>query len=265
MTGDWIKWVKGLAKRPEVLEMARMMNRSRHEVAGLLMEFWEWADDNVTLETESANCPGFVRIASASCPLVNHLAGADGFAEAMTSVGWLVIRDGRLEFAKYGRHNGKSAKRRASDAERKRNERSHSPESVPNLSASNADKKRTREEKRREENKDSNPPPPLPFTSPAFVEAWSKWERHRKEINAKLKPTTIEQQFKRFASWGEERSIAAIYHTIEKGWTGLVEPNGGVARSPPARRETPDERDNRMILEAKARDAQQGKDNHDGR
>jgi len=155
MAGEWIKWVKGLAKRPEVLQMAHIMQRSRHEVAGLLCEFWEWADENVLLAEESATCPGFVRIASASKALVDTLAGADGFAEAMSAVGWLIIRDGSLEFPKFGRHNGKSAKRRALDAERKRMTRAESPDSVPKKSASGADKSKTREEKRREESKDN--------------------------------------------------------------------------------------------------------------
>ncbi|MEG0637311.1 MAG: hypothetical protein RR517_32860, partial [Pseudomonas sp.] len=46
-------------------------------------------------------------------------------------------------------HNGQSAKRRAQDADRKRN--------VRKASASEADKKRTREEKRREDLKDKTP------------------------------------------------------------------------------------------------------------
>ena len=128
--------------------MAALMGRSRHEVTGLLMEFWEWADDNVMPADESAICPGFVRIPSASELLVDTLAGADGFASALSAVGWIVIRDGAIEFPKFGRHNGKSGKRRALDAERKRTDRDPRPDSVRNMSASDADKKRTREEKR---------------------------------------------------------------------------------------------------------------------
>lgn len=170
MAGDWIKWVKGLAKRPEVLHMAHLLGKSRHEVAGLLCEFWEWADENVDVPILSASeadaCPGYVRLPSASSTLVDSLSGADGFAEAMTAVGWLIVRDGALVFPKFGRHNGKSAKRRALDAERKRTCRDRDESGVTNyaglLSAFDADKKRTREEKRREEkNKEENPPPPF--------------------------------------------------------------------------------------------------------
>lgn len=181
MAVEWIKWVKGLAKRPEVLQMAHILNKSRHEVAGLLCEFWEWADENVSVSEEdsaSAICPGFVRIASASNTLVDTLSGADGFAEAMTAVGWLIVRDGSLEFPKFGRHNGKSAKRRALDAERKRTTRAESPDSVRDLSASQADKKKTRGEEKREKDSSSKNPSGV-FVKPT-VEEVAAYCRERK-------------------------------------------------------------------------------------
>lgn len=166
MAGDWIKWTKGLAKRPEVLHMAHVLGRSRHEVAGLLCEFWEWTDDNVVPSDSSATCPGFVRIVSASCPLVDSLAGVDGFAKAMSAVGWLIIRDDTIEFPKFGRHNGKSAKRRALDAERRRSGR-ECPQGVHNLSASEADKMKTRgEESRVDINTEDSPEPSSTASEP---------------------------------------------------------------------------------------------------
>lgn len=50
MAGDWLKWTKGLARKPEVLHIAAQLGRSRHEVASVLMELWEWADDNAQIE-----------------------------------------------------------------------------------------------------------------------------------------------------------------------------------------------------------------------
>lgn len=179
MAGDWIKWTKGLAKRPEVLHMATLMGRSRHEVAGLLCEFWEWADDNVLPADESAICPGFVRIASVSESLVDTLAGAVGFASAMSTVGWIIIRPGSLEFPKFGRHNGKSGKRRALDAERKRSKRIDEPDFVRETSALKADKKRTRGEERREEespNGDSNK-----RALDDFETFWQRWPPKRRK------------------------------------------------------------------------------------
>jgi hypothetical protein len=67
----------------------------------------------------------------------------DGFAAAMMSVGWLEECAEGLVLPDFDTHNGKSAKRRAQESERKR--------VVRKTSALDADKMRTREEKRREE------------------------------------------------------------------------------------------------------------------
>lgn len=63
----------------------------------------------------------------------------------------------------------------------------------------------------------------LPFASKEFSEAWESWATHRKQIKKKLTEESVRQQFKRFAEWGESKSIASIEYTIEKGWQGLVE------------------------------------------
>jgi hypothetical protein len=65
----------------------------------------------------------------------------------------------------------------------------------------------------------------LPFNSIDFQEAWKEWVQYRKEIKHPLKPMMIKSQFKDFKEWGEDRTIAAIHHTISKGWQGLQEPN----------------------------------------
>lgn len=64
----------------------------------------------------------------------------------MADVGWLIINGENLELPRFDTHNGASAKRRAQDADRKRESRKPS--------ASDADILRTREEKRREEKKE---------------------------------------------------------------------------------------------------------------
>ncbi len=73
----------------------------------------------------------------------------------------------------------------------------------------------------------------LPFTSDAFRTAWLAWCNHRLEIHHKLTPTTVAQQLKRFAAWGEARTIAAIEHSIANGWRGCFEPDSN-GKSPPA-------------------------------
>jgi hypothetical protein len=159
---SWIKWNHGLAKKPEVMQIAFRLGKSRHEVAGILMELWEWADENVTTdETASGfdpdNCPGTVRLGEQSGQLLDATIGVAGLADALSAVGWIQVRSGSLVFPKFGRHNGKSAKARALDSARKRAERANT---VRNVSGSEPDKVRTRrEEKRREEETPPNPPP----------------------------------------------------------------------------------------------------------
>jgi hypothetical protein len=66
-----------------------------------------------------------------------------GFSAAIQDVGWLQVTENSLALPRFDSHNGQSAKRRAQEADRKRE--------VRKTSAVDADEKRTREEKRREE------------------------------------------------------------------------------------------------------------------
>jgi len=150
MAGEWIKWTKGLAKKPEVLAIAARLGMSRHAAAALLMEVWEWTDDNVIVRdvsgSEPDKAPGCVQLGDNAASIFDATFGAPGLADAMTAVGWISIRSGSLEFPKFSRHNGKSAKARALDALRKSAVRS-------DLSAYRPDANRTDSgpEKRREE------------------------------------------------------------------------------------------------------------------
>jgi hypothetical protein len=107
---------------------------------------------------------------------LDELIGWPGFARAMAAVDWLLVGDHYLETPRFDCHNGKSAKRRATESDRKRD--------VREMSASDADKKRTREEKRREEKK--NPPNPRKRGSGVrfddFWLAWPKSERKQDKI-----------------------------------------------------------------------------------
>jgi hypothetical protein len=165
VAGDWIKWTKGLARKSEVLQIACRLGRSRHEVASILMEVWEWADDNAVIEESVSgfdpdDCPGTVRLGTDPALTFDAIFAVSGLADAMTAVGWIAIRSGSLVFPNLGRHNGKSAKSRALDTARKQAKRAtSSSEQSPPVSGFKPDKKRTREEKRREEQR-KNPLPP---------------------------------------------------------------------------------------------------------
>lgn len=142
MAGDWVKWVKGLASRREVIVIASKMRRDPHEIAGRLMVFWEWCDENfsdddVVGENVSLilgdNCPAFV----------DALCGLPGMADALSTpeVNWLQFRSGgQIVFPNLARHNGTSAKTRAYDQKKKKAQRNRASPKCPR-------KKGTREEK----------------------------------------------------------------------------------------------------------------------
>jgi hypothetical protein len=72
----------------------------------------------------------------------------------------------------------------------------------------------------------------LPFSSEPFKAAWQTWERHRKQKRSSLTDESIKMQFKDMIAMGEERSIAAINHSVKNGFTGLYEPTGTKASQP---------------------------------
>jgi hypothetical protein len=169
MAGDWIKWVKGLASRREVSVMASHLKKDRHEVAGRLMVFWEWCDENVPVDALSGDGTAFVKMSPVNgdnMALIDSVVGTPGFADSLVSVDWLRCRDGRIELPHFGRHNGETAKTRARNASNQKKKRQLSEHSevhhvdekspichhdVTKMSPVNGDKTVTREEKRREE------------------------------------------------------------------------------------------------------------------
>lgn len=112
MAGHWIKWEKGLTRKPEVMQIATALGVTDQHAAACLMLVWEWADD-VTVD-------GLIR---ARADAVDRVAGHPGLSDAMIDAGWLVVGETTLQFPNYDRHNGSCAKARALDASRKRSER----------------------------------------------------------------------------------------------------------------------------------------------
>jgi hypothetical protein len=70
-------------------------------------------------------------------------------------------------------------------------------------------------------------PIPDSLNTTEFIEVWSQWKKHRREIKAPLTATQAEKQLENFAKWGIERSISAMDHTITQGWQGIREPESG--------------------------------------
>jgi hypothetical protein len=115
---------------------------------------------------------------------IDRYIGVTGFAESMVSAGWLAVDDG-IKFPDFERHNGESAKKRASATERKRLERERHAEVTP-MSRCKSDKSVTREEKRR-----SNPVVPIAFEK--FWKAYPKRKSRGQAEKAWIKISPNEQ------------------------------------------------------------------------
>lgn len=163
---EWIPACKSLPRKREVIAIAAATSRSRHEVVGLLLDFWAWADE----ESADGQLPGMTPDS------LNALfPGSDAsFWAAVISAGWLLVRSRGLEVPKFQRWLGRSAKRRLQETERKRRSREDGgeperPAAVRGMSARHADKKRTTGQDRTGQDMlgDESPNPSCPETPQA--------------------------------------------------------------------------------------------------
>ena len=146
MAGDWIKMRGNLWDDPRVSKLCDLTDQSEAAIVGALYWLWAAADQH----TEDGLMPGL------TLRQIDRKTGVQGFGAALCQIGWLEDNPDGVRIVNFEDHNGTSAKRRCTDAQRKAN--------VRNVSASDADKQRTesgqktpnlgaREEESREEEK----------------------------------------------------------------------------------------------------------------
>lgn len=81
MAGDWTAIEHATPRKTEIMRLAHETGRSRHEVLGLMVEFWAW------VETQTGD--GNIAIPVSCLPSV---IGADvAFWSAVVSVGWIEL------------------------------------------------------------------------------------------------------------------------------------------------------------------------------
>lgn len=231
MSSDWIKMRMNLQTHPKVVRMVSALNADKFRVVGGLHAVWSVFDEH----SEDGLLEGY------TLELMDQIVGWPGFSEAMQAIGWLdVIHGEGIEMPRFDEHNGKSAKRRANDSERKRNARKsdESPENVRTqsgqMSACQADKKTTREEK--------NKTPPTPrkrvkgFDAAAYpipdwlpAESWQEWVKFRRETKHPLTETTCSKQIQQLWRWRADghKPGEILDQSVRNGWQGLFEPKGG--------------------------------------
>lgn len=235
---SWIKFETATSEKPEVWAIAQALGIDADAVVGKLLRVWAWFDT----QTVSGNAPSVTKA------LLDSKVCVSGFCQAMISVGWMIEEDGVICLPNFDRHNGKTAKNRALTSKRVAEHKASNGKVTKQVmkefekgNATSVTSALPREEKRREDKSINTIPPlspkgenarfnpeqvilPPELDTDAFREAWTLWCRHRREIKKPLKPTMAEQQLNQFVEWGEARSIAAIRHTVAKGWQGIQEP-----------------------------------------
>ena len=185
MAGDWIKMRADLFTHPKVVRIASALKADTLRTVGGLMSVWCLFDAH----SEDGHLDGYTPEV-----LDAHLRW-DGFADAMIAVGWLEHDpENGLNLPRFDAHNGQSSKRRAQDADRKRE--------VRKVSAPEADEKRTREEKRREEKNTSSlrsevesAPPQRGSRLPADWTLPDDWALWAKQTRKDLEPYETARRF----------------------------------------------------------------------
>lgn len=110
---SWLKIEVSTPFKPEMDAIARECKCSRADAFLAFFKFYSWADattedgDIMHLTPEGAD----------------ERAGLSGFGNALGEAGWMHFHSRGATITHFDRHNGQSAKRRATEAERKRRER----------------------------------------------------------------------------------------------------------------------------------------------
>jgi len=137
MAGEWLKLECSTPDKPETFAITTHMGWDDPDLTvGKLFRVWRWFDQ----QTIDGNARGV------TTALLDRIAGATGFAQAMINVGWLRVEEGGIALPNFEKHNGATAKSRAQTAKRVANHRAENQCNAPNVTDALA-----REEKKREE------------------------------------------------------------------------------------------------------------------
>ena len=232
----------GTISHPKFKTLQRILGLPQFSVVGLLESVWMLAsqftdDGDITRFTAQEIC---------------DYAGFDGEARALISKmiesKWLDNVDGRLCVHDFFDHAPafiyeRNKKRRQREAKKPSNGPGNSGDingdisSIPGISAQSSVVEsgvvESKEEgivdpasplppRKKFDPKSSELPPTLQVDT--FVRAWLDWCDHRCEIKHSLTEMQAKKQLGQFESWGADRSMAAINHTIAQGWQGIREP-----------------------------------------
>jgi hypothetical protein len=144
MAGDWLKVEEVTPDKPEIAILARKLGVSQGDAFLEWFRVYRWAG--------RSTCPGLVpNLSLADADMLSGARPGTCAALASTEIGWMQSDGHGVGFAKWDRHNSKSAKSRALEQEKKRNQRSGKPALSPEPSPTCPDDNGTKPGTRREE------------------------------------------------------------------------------------------------------------------
>jgi hypothetical protein len=204
MSGDWIKMEKSLWSDPKVVRIMSACKADKCPVIGALFHFWSIADTHTT--------DGF--LFGYTPQILDSEVAIPGFSEALASVSWLIINETGLQVPDFKEHMGKSAKRRAKDAKRKKGVRE--------------DSAKTPQKKRTKRGPDKSR---LDISIPDGIDkdSWQRFFDYRQAMPKRnqLTEEACRISFELLAKYPPEIQKQIIDKTIMSGWTGLFDPKGG--------------------------------------
>lgn len=226
MASSWIKVEVITPDKPEIFQIAEILNIDPDAVLGKLVRIWAWADQ----QTVDGNA------GSVTKGVLDRIAFITGFADALISVGWLAYVDGKLALPNFERHNGESSKKRALTNRRVAIHRKNETQKVTQPALQKALPEEEEEEE--EEVKDKNPPNPprgrepkksYPYPEQLNSHAWDEWKAYRREnrFNA-YQPTERSEgaaitNLINLSGGDHQTQMLIVQQSMANGWKGLFE------------------------------------------
>ncbi|EPY6763356.1 TPA: DNA replication domain protein [Klebsiella pneumoniae] len=228
MASSWIKVEVITPDKPEIFQIAEILNIDPDAVLGKLVRIWAWADQ----QTVDGNA------GSVTKGVLDRIAFITGFADALIAVGWLAYDGNKLILPNFERHNGESSKKRALTNRRVAAHRKNETQKVTLATLQKA----LPEEEEEEEVKDKIPPNPprgrepkksYPYPDQLNAEAWDEWKAYRSEMRFKAYAPTERSEgaaiteLINLSGGNHTRQMQIVKQSMAKGWKGLFELKGG--------------------------------------
>lgn len=240
MFADWIKMRTDLFRDPKVCLIADMLLNDGGELSGHVNQMTQRKMAITRNVLRNATVGALVAVwgvtrhrgkragddlfvANARADLVDDICEIPGFGDAMVKVGWITESKDGLSFPRFFEDFNVEPNELQKEKNKIRQQRFRDKRNAPR-NVTKRRKRNAREEKRREEKENNNTPLfPHELNDQSFLESWTAFETHRKEIGKAVTPTSRGRLLTKLSRWGSARSVAAIEYSIGKGWQGIFE------------------------------------------